>query len=508
MDCGYACSNSAILVGGAAVSEEFHPGFRNSIASYVVSLLRPEVVADLELTKYGYRTHLLTNSFYPDSNGDYLLLTDDVEHNKKEFAKFSSTDYESLQRFDEVIEKIGDIVADLWLKEPPKLSGGGLSDLASSLRLGLDVRRLDKDTRYRLLQVLLGSPDAMIERWFESDKVKAVVASHCLPANYASLHQPGSGLALLHHAVGGIDGKKGAWGLVQGGMGSLTQAMAKSAEDKGVVIKTGQSVQKILVENGAVAGVQLGDGEQLSAKIVAANTDPKRTFVDLVGKEYLPESFFSDIQVIRQESASLRMNLALNGLPQFSCVSATGEGDHHRGSIMIIESKEHVEQAYRSSRSGIPSNPPIVDALIPSTIDDTLTDQKGHHVMSLLCKYMPYDLAEGNDWDSIKEDVAADVISYLTTHIPNLPEILVSYQCLTPLDLERVFGLTRGDIFHGRLEPDQMFSMRPHPDAAQYATPVKGLYLCGSGSHPGGGVTGAPGHNAAKRILKDRGMFA
>lgn len=495
------------IVGGAAVSEEFHPGYRNSIASYVVSLLRPEVVADLELKKYGYRTHLLTNSFYPDSNGDYLLLTDDVEHNKKEFAKFSKTDYEAFGRFYEVIDQIGDILADQWLREPPKLSGGGLSDLVSVLRLGRDIRRLDEDTRYRLMQIFLGSPDAMIERWFESDKVKAMVASHCLPANYASLHQPGSGIALLHHAVGEIDGRKGAWGLVQGGMGSLTQAMAKSAEDKGVVIKTSQSVRKIVVDNGAVTGVQLDSGEHVSAKIVAANTDPKRTFLDLVGEEHLPSSFYSDIKVFRQESAQLRMNLALSGLPQFSCVPAAGIGDHHRGSIMIIESKEHVEQAYRSSRAGIPANPPIIDALIPSTIDDTLTDHKGHHVMSLLCKYMPYDLADGNHWDNVKEDVVADIIDYLTTHIPNLPDILVAYQCLTPLDLERVFGLTRGDIFHGRLEPDQMFSMRPHPDAAQYATPIKGLYLCGSGSHPGGGVTGAPGHNAAKRILKDQGMF-
>ena len=253
--------------------------------------------------------------------------------------------------------------------------------------------------------------------------------------------------------------------------------------------------------------MELDGGERLSARIVAANTDPKRTFIDLVGEEHLPRSFYSDIEVFRQESASLRMNLALSGLPQFACLRSDGIGDHHRGSIVIIESKEHVERAYRSARAGNPSSPPVIDALIPSTIDDTLVEHDGHHVMSLLCKYMPYDLNNGDNWDDVKENVAADVIEYVGTFIPNLPEILVAHQCLTPLDLERQFGMTRGDIFHGRVEPDQLFSMRPHPDAAQYATPVKGLYLCGSGAHPGGGVTGAPGHNAAKRILKDRGMF-
>lgn len=491
------------IVGGAAVTEEFHPGYSNSIASYVVSLLRPEVIEELELEKYGYEPMLLANSFYPDSKGDYLLLTDDEEHNKKQYEKFSDTDYHSLHAYHEVVEKVGDVLSSQWLKEPPKLYGGGLSDILHGAKLGLDMYKLDDDTRHRLVQFFVGAPSAIIERWFDSDKVKAMIAAHCMPANYASLHQPGAAMAMLHHAVGECSGQKGAWGIVKGGMGAITQAMAASAEAKGVVIRTSASVEKILTEDGATCGVMLKGGEILSAKIIAANTDPKRTFLTLLGEEHIPKEFAADIKVIRQESASLRMNLALSGLPEFACLPSDGIGDHHRSSISFIESKEHVEEAYRSARAGIPANPPIIEAIIPSTIDDSLTEKDGTHVMSLLCKYMPYDLEDGKNWDDEKEKVVENILAHITKFIPNLPDILVAHQCLTPLDIERMFGMTRGDICHGRLEPDQLFSMRPHPDAAQYSTPVKGLYLCGSGSHPGGGVTGAPGRNAAKRILKD-----
>lgn len=492
------------VVGGAAVSEEFHPGYRNSVASYVVSLLRPEVVEELELKKYGYEPIRLQNSFYPDSNGDYILLTDDATQNQAQYGKFSNSDYDSFQAYDEVVEQVAGVLSSQWLKEPPKLKGGGIADLISAAKLGRDVSKMDGDLRYRLVQFFMGAPDSIIERWFESDKVKAMVASHCMPANYASLHHPGASIAMLHHAVGELDGHKGSWGIVKGGMGSITKAMAASAEAKGVVIRTGVGVKKITTENGRATGVLLDDGTELGARIVAANTDPKRTFLTLLGEEELPKAFAQDIGALRQESASLRMNLALKGLPDFSCIPGTEIAPHHRSSISIIESKEHLEEAYRSARAGIPADPPIIESIIPSVIDDSLTDEPGTHVMSLLCKYMPYDLADGKNWDDEKEGVVENILSYLKTFIPNLSDILVATQCLTPLDIERRFGMTRGDICHARLEPDQMFSMRPHPEAAQYATPVKGLYLCGSGAHPGGGVTGAPGRNAAKRILKDR----
>lgn len=493
------------VVGGAAVSEEFHPGYRNSIASYVVSLLRPEVVEELELKKHGYDPIRLTNTFYPDSKGDYLLLTDDDAHNRQQYGKFSQTDHQALDDFYTFVDEVGGLVAKQWLKEPPKLSNQGLGDFASLGRLGLDVFKMDAATRHRMAQLFIGAPATMINRWFESDKIKAMVAASVTPANYASLHQPGAAMAMLHHAVGELDGKKGAWGLCKGGMGTITQAMAKSAENKGVEIRTDASVKRIIVENRQAKGVELEDGSRIMAKAIASNADPNRTFIHMVGEEHLDAGFAADIKAIRMESASLRMNLALSGLPEFACYPSDGVGDHHRASIMIIESAQHIENAYLSARAGIPADPPFIDALIPSVMDDSLTDVPGHHVMSLLCKYMPYDLAEGTNWDTIKPQVAENILTYLSGLIPNLRDILVGYQCLSPLDLERTFGLTRGDICHGRLEPDQLFSMRPHPDAAQYGTPVRNLYLCGSGAHPGGGVTGAPGRNAAKRLLRDMG---
>lgn len=491
------------VVGGAAVTEEFHPGYRNSLASYVVSLLRPEVVRDLELRKYGYKPLPLGNSLYLDSSGDYLLLNGDETHDRAQFAKFSASDYDAYLAFEDCIEKVGAILAKQWLQTPPRLAGGGVTDLLQSVKLGLDVYKLDDDTRWRLLQFFVGAPDTIIERWFDSEKVKSMVAAHILPANYASLQHPGASLSMLHHAVGEIDGRKGAWGIVRGGMGAITQAMAASARDKGVTIRTDAPVASIETAGGAVTGVRLVDGETIAALIVAANTDPKRTFLTLLGGVHLPPEFARDIQAFRQESASLRINLALKALPEFAAIPGAEAGDQHRASISFIESKDHVEQAYRSSRAGIPANPPIVEAIIPSTQDDSLTDTPGTHVMSLLCKYMPYDLAHGKHWDAEKDGVVRDILDYVGRFIPNLPEIVEAVQCLTPLDLERTFGMTRGDICHGRMEPDQLFSARPHPDAAQYATPVPGLYLCGSGAHPGGGVTGAPGHNAARRILRD-----
>lgn len=492
------------VVGGAAVTEEFHPGYRNSLFSYVVSLLRPEVVHDLELERFGYEPILLENSLYLDSRGDYLLLSGDEANDRAQFGKFSAVDYDAYLAFEETVEQIGGLLAKQWLREPPKLAMDGLGDILSSLRLGRDVYRLDEEARWRMMQFFIGAPETIIERWFDSPKIKAMVAAHIMPANFAPLTQPGASLAMLHHAVGEIGGRKGAWGIVRGGMGAITAAMAESAREQGVEIRTDAAVARIEAEKGAVCGVLLESGERLAAPVVAANTDPKLTLLTLLGREHLPHDFARDISAFRQESASLRMNLALSGLPQFAAIPGADIGPQHQASITFIESASHLNRAYQSARAGIPADPPIIEAIIPSTIDPTLTDAQGHHVMSLLCKYMPYDLSDGKHWDEEKPAVFERILGHVETFIPNLREILVAQQCFTPLDLERVLGMTRGDICHGRLEPDQLFSMRPHPQAAQYATPMPGLYLCGSGSHPGGGVTGAPGHNAARRILRDR----
>ena len=353
------------VVGGAAVTEEFHPGYRNSVASYVVSLLRPEVIEDLELKKYGYQTLPLNYSFYPDLEGNYLLLGKHEDENRREFAKFSTTDYDAYRRLHDIIEQVGNILASQWLAPPPKLADGGLTDLLQTFRLGMDVRKLDPEARKLFVQIFAGAPHTLINRWFDSDKVKAFMAQHCLPANYASLHQPGAAIPMLHHAVGGVDGEKGAWALVKGGMGAITQAMAKSAEAKGVVIKTNCPVRQILVENKVATGIETHEGENFFAPVIAANTDPKRTFLGLAGQEHFPESFAKDIAQIRQESASLRMNLALRGLPEFACLPGNEIGPQHMSSISIIEDKDHVERAYRSARAGIPTHRPLIEAIIP-----------------------------------------------------------------------------------------------------------------------------------------------
>ena len=490
-------------LGGAAISEEFHPGYRNSVASYAVSLLRPEIVEEMRLADYGYETRRLSTSFYPRTQGPGLLLTGDAAQDARELAALHPDAERELDAFYAVIQEIGPVIADQWLREPPQLHGGGLTDLLAGIRAGRAFKRLSANGRQRLLQFLTGSARALIERHFTHPQMRAMLGASSMSGNYASLHQPGSALPLLHHAVGQLDGKPGAWGIAIGGMGAITQAMAAAARAQGATLRTQAPVRRILTDQGRASGVELESGEQLHARIVLANTDPKRTFLTLLGAAELPQAFAADIRMIRQESASLRMNLALRGLPDFSSRPGTQPGPQHRGFIVFIDSIDSVDDAFLSARAGQMPVAPMIEALIPSTTDPTLA-QPGHHVMSLLCKYFPYELANGGDWDSQREAASELVIAQLRRYIRNLDEILVARQILTPLDIERRFGMTRGDILHGRLEPDQLFSMRPHPQAAQYATPVPGLYLCGSGSHPGGGVTGAPGHNAAKRVLADR----
>jgi phytoene dehydrogenase-like protein len=368
--------------------------------------------------------------------------------------------------------------------------------------MGLEFKSLDEEGRMRFAQFMVGSARSIVERYFQNETLISLFSAGCMSANYASLHQPGSAMPMLHHAVGELDGVKGQWGLAKGGMGAITQAMAKFCKDNNVTIKTDADVENIIIKEGKAIGARLKNGEEFFSKVVLTNTDPNRTFKKLVKPEHLDEKFVKDIDMWRMESASMRMNLALNGLPNFKALPSTIVGDHHKCSISIVHSAEAIEEAYRSARKGeLPENP-IMEILIPSTMDDSLT-QPGHHVMSMLCKYVPYQLSGGRHWNDERENAADHMINYLRNYITNLDEILVARQVLTPWDIEQRFGMTRGDICHGRLEPDQLFSMRPHPQCAQYATPIQGLYLCGSGTHPGGGVTGAPGHNAAKRVLKD-----
>jgi phytoene dehydrogenase-like protein len=487
------------MVGGAAVTEEFHPGYRASTISYVVSLLHPTVIEDLELKKHGYET-IRIGGFLSVCGDDHLFLNHDEDHNRKEVERFSRTDYDAMRRFEKMFLRLGEVIRNQMLREPPTLQAG-LSDLLKMGRMGLDIRKLTPELRHRLLQILTSSAYDLIERWFESPMIKNVYGSMCVMANYASLRQPGSVIPLFHDSVGELDGQRGAWGLVKGGMGALTQAMASFARSKGAQIRTEAAVKRILVEDGCATGVRLENGEAIHGRCVMANTDPKRTFLKLIDPEHVDPEFAKDIKQIRMGHSCARMNIALKGLPDIRFFPP-GEDSWHRSSIDIFPDIKGLEANYFASAMGHFPKEPRVHIEIPSTLDDTLTSP-GHHVMNVVAKYYPYELADGLDWDDVKEEVADRVVDYIGRVMPNLKELIVERQMISPLDLERIYGLTEGDIFHGRHDLDQILSMRPHPRAAQYRTPIKDLYLCGSGAHPGGGVTGAPGRNAARRVIAD-----
>lgn len=487
------------VVGGAAVTEEFHPGYRNSIASYVVSLLRPEVIRDLELREHGYEI-IPMNGSVEICRDDHLYLNGEEANDRAEIGRFSSCDYDAIQRFNAMLEETGKVISNQWLREPPSLNAGFM-DLLGMLKAGRDMHGLSTERRHQLLQMFTNSAGGIIERWFESPMIRSMYASHCVAGNNASFYHPGSAIPFFHHALGNFDDEDSGWGLARGGMGQITQAMASFARSKGVEIRTDAAVEKIVVQNEHVTGVRLAGGEEVSAKAVLSNADPKRTFLKLVDAEHLPANFVDDIAHLRMGHASLRMNLALNGLPEFRDYPGPEMRPQHQSNIVIFPPMEDMEQNYHSAKAGRVPAEPRLDITIPSTLDDSLAPP-GHHVMSILCKYYPFEPAD-KQWDDIKESVADDIIDYLARFMPNIKSLIVGRQTLTPLDLERVFGLTDGDIFHGRHDLDQIFSLRPHPDAAKYRTPLKGLYLCGSGSHPGGAVSGAPGHNGAMRVIKD-----
>jgi phytoene dehydrogenase-like protein len=490
------------VVGGAAVTEEFYPGYRNSIASYTLSLLRPEIIRDLELKRHGLETIAYRGSLDILGEGQTALFTGEEMHDRAQIARFSNRDFDAMGRLSAQLQRVGDVVRDQLLREPPSLAGG-LGSILSMLRIGGGMRKLAPDDRHFLVQMFTLSANDLMERWFESEAVRQIYAVHCVSSNFSSLDAPGSAIPFFINVLGEFEGRRGKWGLARGGMGAVTQALAADAREHGVVIRTGVPVERIIIEGGRAQGVRLEGGEEIRARFVLANTDPKRTFLKLVGSEHLDPEFAAGIDHLRMGHASLRMNLALSGEPQFAGIPVAEQAIARGSAVTILPTRNQAEANYRAAQAGEIPAEPYVALLVPSSLDDSLAPP-GHHVMSLLCKYYPYRLSGGRHWDDIRESVANSILDAVGRHISNLAAITVGRQVLSPLDLERTFGLTEGDIFHGRHDLDQIFSLRPHPEAAQYRTPVPGLYLCGSGSHPGGGVSGAPGHNAAKRVLRDR----
>ena len=493
------------VVGGAAVTEEFYPGFRNSVAAYTVSLLNPKVIRDLELPKYGLRVveRKLAN-FLPSDDGRYLKVGAGVT--RSEVAKFSSADAQRLDAYAHKLEEVADVLRDLVLETPPNVVAGSwraaLPELLQAARLGGRLRRLDMSMRRQLPPHFANSAGDYLDGWFESAPVKAVYGFDGIVGNYASPYTAGSAYVLLHHVFGEVNGKKGAWGHAVGGMGAITQAMAKSATARGVEIRVGTAVREVIVEGGRAVGVVTAAGETLRASAVISNLNPKLLYSKLIAAAHLPAEFGARIAQWRCGSGTFRMNVALSELPSFNCLPGKAPADHHTAGIILAPTLAYMERAYFDARLHGWSRQPIVELVIPSTIDDSLAP-RGMHVASLFCQHVAPQLPNGESWDAHRDTVADLMIDTVNSYAPNFKAAILGRQIMSPLDLERTFGLLGGDIFHGALSLDQMFSARPMLGHGNYRGPLQGLYMCGAGTHPGGGVTGAPGHNAAREILLD-----
>ena len=493
------------VVGGAAVTEEFHPGFRNSVASYTVSLLNPKVIRDLQLQAHGLRVvEREMSNFLPTDDGRYLATGG--ERTKREVAKFSQKDADRLDAYGDRLDVIADLLRDLVLQTPPNVVEGGwrmaLPELVHAAKLGGRFSKLDMAMRQELLSLFVTSAGDYLDGWFESAPIKAVYGFDGVVGNYASPYSPGSAYVLLHHVFGEVNGKKGTWGHAIGGMGAITQAMAKSAASRGADIRVNAGVREIIVENGKAIGAVTESGESFHAAAVVSNLNPKLLYTRLMDPAALPTSFLERIKQWRCGSGTFRMNVALSELPDFSCLPGKQRAPHHTAGIIIAPTLAYMERAYFDARTHGWSKQPIVEMLIPSTLDDSLAPP-GQHVASMFCQHVAPTLPNGESWDTHREAVADLMIDTFNAHAPNFKASVLGRQIMSPLDLERTFGLIGGDIFHGALSLDQMFSARPMLGYGNYRGPLPGLYMCGSGTHPGGGVTGAPGHNAAHEILSD-----
>jgi phytoene dehydrogenase-like protein len=493
------------VVGGAAVTEEFHPGFRNSVAAYTVSLLNPKVIHDLELAKHGLRiVERPLSNFLPFENGQYLKIG--PGKTMGEVARYSKRDAERLQAYGEQLDAAADLLRDLVLQTPPNMVQGSwlaaLPQLIKAGDIGNRMRKLPLSTQRELLDLFTKSAGDYLDGWFESAPIKAAYGFDSVVGNYASPYAPGSAYVLLHHVFGEVNGKKGAWGHAIGGMGAITQAMSRSAQARGVEVRTDCGVQEVLLKNGRATGVVTATGEKLEARVVISNLNPRLLYTKLLDPDALPDDFLRRMEAWRCGSGTFRMNVALSELPDFSCLPGKEIAEHHGSGIIIAPSLDYMERAYHDAREHGWSRKPIVEVLIPSTLDPTLAPP-GQHVASLFCQHVAPQLPDGSSWDDHRDTVADLMIDTVTRYAPNFKRAVIGRQIMSPLDLERTFGLVGGDIFHGALGLDQLFSARPMLGYADYRGPIPGLYTCGAGTHPGGGVTGAPGHNAAREVLRD-----
>jgi phytoene dehydrogenase-like protein len=489
------------VVGGACVTEEVFPGYKVSTAAYVNSLFRPEIIRDLKLTAHGFALlERNPSSFTPLPDGRYLLLGPDGAMNRREIAKFSARDAENYPKYEAMLQRVADVIEPTLTMRPPNLLRPGLRDLWRLFKLTRSFQKMGSGMS-EAIEVLTGAARPLLDRWFESDQLKATLATDAVIGAMASPSMPGTAYVLFHHVMGETNGKRGVWAYVKGGMGGLTQALASVARAHGAEIRTDVDVRRILVKNGAVTGVSLADGQEITAKVVASNADANVTFNHLIDSRLLPPSFAEAVSRINYESASLKINVALSELPNFTtCPRAgLGPGPQHHGTIHICPDMDYLERAYDDAKYGRPSERPILECTLPSAVDATVAPL-GQHLMSIFVQYAPYKLREGN-WDELKEKFADRCFDILDEYAPNFKRSVLARQVLSPLDLERTFGLTGGNIFQGAMTLNQLFFLRPVIGFADYRTPIKGLFLCGAAAHPGGGVLGAAGWNAAREIL-------
>jgi phytoene dehydrogenase-like protein len=494
------------VVGGAAVTEEFHSGFRNSVASYTVSLLNPKVIADMGLAARGLKVvERPISNFLPQADGGYLKLGGGLERTQAEFRKFSAHDAEVLPAYYEALEAVADVLRDLALKTPPN-AGGGLRDLLAAAVQGRRLAALPIERQRDVLDLFTKSARTVLDGWFDSEAVKAAFGFDAIVGNYASPDTPGSAYVLLHHVFGEVNGKKGAWGHAIGGMGAITEAMRKACEDEGVSIALDAPVARVLVKGGAAVGVALESGETVLGRAVVANVGPRILYDRLMDPADLPAGFARRVAGYKVGSGTFRMNVALSELPDFACLPGKSVAEHHQSGIIIAPTLDYMDQAYRDARQFGWSKAPIVEMLIPSTVDDSLAPP-GRHVASLFCQQFAPILPDARSWDDEREAAADHIIETVDAYAPNFKASVLGRMILSPLDLERTFGLAGGDIMHGAMSLDQLWAARPFLGHGDYRGPVKGLYMCGAGTHPGGGVTGAPGHNAAREVLADRSLI-
>jgi phytoene dehydrogenase-like protein len=486
------------VLGGAAVTEEIFPGFKFSVCSYVVSLLRPEIIRDLELPRHGLEILPLDGTFTPMPNGDHLWRVNDHAKTRREIARHSRVDAEAYDEYGQAMMKMAQFVKPILSMTPPALTRLSLRDLKKLRFLARRFQALPAEDKYNQIQLMTMSAAEFLDQWFETDVLKATMSASGIIGTFLGVRSPGTAYVLLHHYMGEIDGAFRSWGFARGGTGAISNAIADAAREAGVEIRTKASVAKILVQSGKATGVALENGDELRAGVVSSSVDPNLTFLKMIGPDHLPGEFVEEVRRYKYRGSSGKVNLALDALPDFKC--KPGAGAHLRGAISISPTVDYMERAYDDAKYGDYSKRPYIDIVIPSLTDPSVAPP-GKHVLSCFVQYAPYKLKQGT-WDEKREAFGDTVIDTVAEHAPNIKNIIIGRQVLTPLDLEREWGLTEGNIFQGELSLEKLFFLRPVPGWAQYRTPIRNLFMCGSATHPGGGIMGAPGRLAAIEMLK------